>query len=47
MINHGGSRLWKKPNKLRLALEQDGYIYRDYFSPNLVFANEETSVYVP
>ena len=47
MINHGGSTLSKKPNKVRVALEQDGYIYRDYFSPNLVFADEETLVYVP
>lgn len=31
----------KKPNKDRLALEHDGSPYRDYFSPNLVFDDEE------
>lgn len=38
----GGVGSIKNPIRIdRLALEQDGYIYRDYFSPNLVFIDEE------
>ena len=31
----------KKPNKDRLALEHDGSLYMDLFSPNFVFDDEE------
>lgn len=38
---HGGGRHGKKPNKDRLALEHDGSLYMDLFSPNFVFDDEE------
>lgn len=39
--HEGGGRHGMKLNKNKITLEHDGSLYRDCFSPNIVFDDEE------